>query len=86
MLVYDDDGFSALLDVFAFAFVFAELTFAKLTFAELAFAKFAFAELVFAKLAFAEFDMCDICDTVGVILKKFCLIMLFVKLSILIFN
>ena len=76
MLVYDDDGFSALLDVFAFAFVFVELIFAKL----------AFTELTFAKLAFADFGMCDICGTVGVILKKFCLIMLFVKLSILIFN
>ena len=76
MLAYDDKGFLVLLDVFVFVFAFAELTFAKLAFAELAFAKF----------AFAEFDMCGICGTVDVILKEFCLIMLFVKLSILIFN
>ena len=44
MLAHDDEGFSVLLDVFAFAFAFAELTFAKLEFAELAFAKLAFAE------------------------------------------
>ena len=76
MLVYDDEDFLILLDVFVFVFVFAKLTFAKLT----------FAKLTFAKLAFVEFDMCDICDIVDVILKKFWLIMLFVKLSIFVFN
>ena len=61
MLAHDDEGFSALLDVFAFVFAFAGLAFAELT----------FAELTFAELAFADFDIYGIYDTVDVTLGEF---------------
>ena len=37
-----------------------------------AFADLSFADLIFAELTFANFDICDISDTVDVILDRFC--------------